>query len=259
MTWPSAVATTTLLCEFIVSADGGDILCRRLEEAAAESFNVYLLGQVLSFSLVALGFEPLHGTAVVTDGGAAVFLGDCGYGKSTLGAALLARGFPILTDDVVVVEERDGQWTVHSGVPRIKLFPSVQRELLGSDFTGPPMNSATTKLVLPLGSEHTIRGLVPRKALYVLSDPEQSVQSGRSPVTIQSLAGREAFLEVTRAAFNLLVVDPQRNANQFAFATRLSGSVPVRRLTYPRDLSALPAVCTALLEDVASFGPTPAK
>jgi hypothetical protein len=71
-----------------------------------------------------------------------VFLGDRGYGKSTLGAALLARGFPILTDDVVVVDVGGGQWTVHPGVPRIKLFPSVQRELLGSDFAGSPNTNA---------------------------------------------------------------------------------------------------------------------
>ena len=59
---------------------------------------------MLSFSLLSLGYEPLHATAVVVDGEAVAFLGDCGYGKSTLGAAFLARGFPLLTDDVLALE-----------------------------------------------------------------------------------------------------------------------------------------------------------
>jgi len=52
------------------------------------------------------------------------------------------------------------------------------------------------------------------------------------------------------AAFNLTVTDRGRLESQFTFATRLSSSVPVRRLTYPRRLAALPEVCDALLADL---------
>lgn len=84
----------TGLFEFLVSADGRDIQFHRLPRATPESLSAYLLGQVLSFSLLAFGEEPLHGTVVVVDGEAIGFLGDCGYGKSTLGAAFLRLGFP---------------------------------------------------------------------------------------------------------------------------------------------------------------------
>lgn len=240
------------LSEFLVSPDGRRILYRQSATATAESFNIYLLGQILSFSLVAFGLEPLHGTAVVVDGSAVALLGDCGYGKSTLGAALLARGFPILTDDLVVLEQHNSAWTAHPGVPRLKLFPSVVRRLLGPGFGGTPMNGGTSKLVLSLGAEQTVGKVVPLKALYVLSDPRQRPSGGRCRVNIERLSGREAFLEIIRAAFNLLVLERQRFANQFAFARRLTASVPVRRLTYHRDLSDLPAVCDALLADVAT-------
>ena len=241
----------TGLFEFLISPDGRQIRYRRLQHASRESFSVYLLGQVLSFSLVAFGIEPLHGTVVVVDGEAIAFLGDCGYGKSTLGAALLARGFPVLTDDLIVLEKRGAGWAVHPGIPRLKLFPSVARRLFGPSLEGTLMIRGTSKLVLPLSAGQTVRRLVPLRALYVLSEPGPRGSRRPARVRFERLSGREAFLEVIRAAFNLLVVERGRLAAQFAFAARVVATVPVRRLTYPRRLSSLPAVCDILLADLA--------
>lgn len=241
------------LFEFLISRDGRRIRYHRLQHATGESFNVYLLGQVLSFSLVALGVEPLHGTVVVIDGEAVALVGDCGSGKSTLAAALLARGFRILTDDVMALDECGGCWSVQPGIPRLKLFPRIARRLLGGDPRGTPMNPGTKKLVLPLNAGQTVDRPVPLRALYVLSGPARSERRRPRGVRIEPLTGRSAFLEVVRAAFNLLVLDRGRLANQFAFATRLVESVPVRRLSYPRRLSALPDVCDTLLADLRSL------
>jgi hypothetical protein len=62
--------------EFLVSASGERITARQFEQASPESFQVYLLGQALSFALVKCGFEPLHATAVVVNREAVAFLGE---------------------------------------------------------------------------------------------------------------------------------------------------------------------------------------
>jgi hypothetical protein len=236
------------LFEFLIAPGACAIEYRQLEQATHESFATYLLGQVLSFSLLSFGYEPLHATAVVIDGGAVAFLGDCGYGKSTLGAAFVARGFPILTDDVLALEERDGRWIAHAGPPRLKLFPAVARKVLARG-NGDALNPGTSKLVLPLASGESVDRSVPIKALYVL--PEPAELAGRAParVRIAPLSGQEAFFQVIRSAFNLIQVDRARLENQFAMATRLAGGVPLRRLAYPRTLASLGAVCDAVLSD----------
>lgn len=239
------------LFEFLISRDGRRILYHRHKQATLESFTVYLVGQVLSFSFLSFGTDPLHGTSVVVDGEAVALLGDCGYGKSTLAAALLARGFPIVTDDLIALEQRDTRWVVHPGIPRIKLFHSVARRVLGSSLGGTPMNNGTSKLVIPLKARQTVPQAMPLKAVYVLSDVGRRRALGPAGVRIEHLSGREAFLEVIRAAFNLLVLERTRVAGQFAFAARLVADVPVRRLTYPRNLSLLPAVCDTVLADLA--------
>ena len=237
------------LFEFLISPDARTIEYHRLEKATDESLTTYLLGQVLSFSLLSRGYEPLHATAVVMGGEAVAFLGDCGYGKSTLGAAFLDRGMRILTDDVLTLEMRDGRWMAHAGPPRLKLFPSVARTVLARA-AGSPFHADTSKMILPLAATEAHDHSVPLRALYVLPDP---AQPGRQPgtVSIAPIEGEKAFLEILRSAFNLVRVDRARLSNQFNVATQLITDVPIRRLSYRRKLSFLNTVCDAVIADVA--------
>ena len=232
------------LFEFLIAPDARTIEFRPLEHATQHALTTYLLGQVLSFSLLSLGYEPLHATAVVVDGSAIAFLGDCGDGKSTLGAAFLARGFPMLTDDVLALQFDRDRVLAHAGPARLKLFPSVARSLLGRTGTR-RLNPGTRKVVLPLSERNASTDTVPLDALYVLCGPARSRRASR--VTLTPLTGQRAFLEVMRSAFNLIQVDKARLENQFRMATRLVRMVPVTRLTYPRKLSRLDEVCEAVL------------
>ena len=239
----------TDLFDFWISADGRLIEYRKHRRASLESFTVYFLGQVLSFSLLARGIEPLHGSAVAVGGRALVFLGDCGAGKSTLAAAMIARGYPAVTDDVVVLQRAQDEWVLEPGIPRLKLFPATARKLLGPR-DGLPMNTGTTKLVMPLSTDEAVRRTMPVEALYVLGGPAVNGR-GASTIRIDPVVGAAAFLAIVGSAFNAAITGRERLANQFAFARTLAGSLRVRRLTYPRRLARLPGVCDALVADVA--------
>ena len=239
----------TELFDFLISADGRRILYRPLKRATPETMQTYLLGQVLSFSLVAFGVDPLHGTVVSRGNHAIALIGDCGRGKSTLGASMLTRGWQLVTDDLVAVERRPAGWFVLPGIPRIKLFPAVARRLGLGLKTSAPMNRKTTKLVIPVTAAVLAANAVRLSALYILAPPAPQTTT----ITIEPLSPRDAFLEVIRGAFNLLILSRERLKRQFAFATRLAGTVPVRRLTYPRSLRSLPAVCDALAADASRF------
>jgi hypothetical protein len=234
------------LFEFLISADGRSIEYYRLPRASYESLNTYLLGQVLSSSLLSLGVETLHATATVVDGGAVAFVGDCGLGKSTLGAAFLSRGFPILTDDLLALTPRGDQWFAEPGPPRLKLFPSVATRLLGRSAPAVLLNPWTSKLVLKLTAAESAAAAAPLRALFILSAPGAR-GSRQSRLSVKRLAGQRAFLEVIRATFNLMQIDRRRLENQFSIAARVATSVPIYRLTYPRQLSSLDEVCGAVL------------
>ena len=111
--------------EFLVAADGRRITCRRVERFSFESFQVYMLGQALSFALVKQRFEPLHATAVVVDGQAVAFLGSNAFGKSSLAACFLEAGHRPVDRRPADPGQSPNGILAYPGPPRIKLFPKI--------------------------------------------------------------------------------------------------------------------------------------
>jgi len=238
------------LFEFLIAPDGRRIVGRPLNGVSSEAFHTYLVSQVLSFALLRQGIEPLHATTMVVEGKAVAFLGDCGTGKSTLGAAFLRAGHRLVTDDLLVLEERDKSFFAQPGPPRVKLFPAVARKLLGGSAIGVPMNPGTSKQVIPLGPEQVAGEAVPLRALYVLTPSRSS--AGPNRVALRSLSSRQAFLSLVANTFNPVVTEASRLGRQFEAAARLAAGVPVKSLSYPRRLARLPAVVEAVERDLGS-------
>jgi hypothetical protein len=238
------------LGEFLVSCNGGRITCRRATQASMESFQVYLLGQALSFGLVKRGFEPLHATALAIDGEALVLLGDSGFGKSSLAACFLAAGHRLLTDDLLLLQPSGNGFDGYPGPPRIKLFPGIARRYLGSAADGVPMNSESRKLVVPLHQHQSSQQALPVRAVYALAPPRESRQARH--IRIEPLSRREAFVVLLSNTFNYLIVDAHRLQRQMTQSTRLLNAITVKKLTYPRSLNQLPSVRQAILSDLSS-------
>lgn len=234
------------LFEFLVSAGGRRIACRALNGTSREAFQTYLVSHVLSFALLQQGIESLHATAVVVNGQAVGFLGDSGYGKSSLGAACLRAGHRLLTDDVLVATKKNGHFLAHPGPSRIKLFPHIAEALLGDLPAGPPMNPHTPKLVIPLPAHLHSGAAAPLRTLYVLQPP-----NGRSRrVAITPLPRRRACLALIANTFNPVIMERERLARQFDWAARLAAAVPVKLLSHPDDPARLPAVVEAIQADL---------
>ena len=234
--------------EFLVSADGHLVTACLERECSYEALMTYLLGQVLSFVLIKRGLDPLHCTAVLVNGGVVGILGDSGYGKSSLAAAFLDSGYPIVTDDLLVIQERNSNLSVYPGIPRIKLFPEIANVFLGSKCMGTPMNPITNKLIIPLDDTQAYRELAPLKRLYVLTRPARAVKSKR--VTMRLLSRRLTLVALLRSAFNSFLVDRARLQKQFDLYGRIASTVPVKMIRYARTVTAAPTARDAILADL---------
>ncbi|MFC1500042.1 hypothetical protein ACFL6T_03365 [Candidatus Zixiibacteriota bacterium] len=235
------------LFEFHVSSSGDVITCRSLENTPVESFQTYLLGHVLSWALLKQQVEQLHASVVEVDGRAIGFLGDSGFGKSTLSAAFLDAGYRLLTDDLLILDEVGDGFQAHPGIARIKLDPAVAREILGGDLGGVPMNPDTGKEVILLEAGMSVPPIkpVPVGALYILASPgDESASEG---TTIKPLTPSQACVELIRNTFNTFIDDPVRLQNQFNFSTRVAERIPVKMLSYPRRLDLLPQVIEMII------------
>jgi hypothetical protein len=236
------------LFEFLIQPDGRSVVCRPLSDRAIDAFHTHL-GPSLSFALINLGVEPLHSTTVVVDGQAVALMGDCGYGKSTLGAEFLRAGHQLLTDDLLVLRETRTGFLAYPGAPRVKLYPDMARRVLGATVKGLRLKGLTPKLIVPLDARRGRRTITPLTAIYVLTPPSGS-RGAPAGVRIRTLTPRQACLELVRNTFNMAVEDTGRLQRQFAQATRVALTIPVKSLSYPRHFSMLSEAREAILADL---------
>jgi hypothetical protein len=188
--------------EFLVAANGGCIRWRRFDESSIESFQVYLLGQALSFALVKQRLEPLHATVVTVDDRAVAFLGNSGAGKSTLAACFLEAGHRLVTDDLLLLHEESGRLLAYPGPPRLKLFPEIAGRFFPQIADGVAMNVDTEKLILGLDARmKETAPVAPQPWRDLLLGRERIVLAGTSAEISKSSKGRRV---VFPGAFNPL-------------------------------------------------------
>ena len=107
---------------FLVEA-GRRVTVQPEMDPAAPDVGLVLLGSVFGMLCHQRSLLPLHAGCVEIDGRAVAFAGQSGVGKSTLTAAFARRGFPVVADDVTVVDVagRDGMMVLPA-FPRLKLW-----------------------------------------------------------------------------------------------------------------------------------------
>jgi len=225
--------------EFRIESSGVGIDYRPLAGADPNILRNFLFGQVLSFALVLQGIEPLHATAVRIDHRAVAFLGDCGFGKSTLAASFLHDDCPILTDDLLLIDGRSGRPHALPGCGRIKLRPDSV-PLLDAAGPGTRLNPLTEKQMFALRGDQMEAAPLPLAALFVLPSPLD--RSAGAAIGSRRLTRAALFGELLRNSFNAHVQGAPRLERHFAFAAELARSVPGFALCYPAGLEHLPAV-----------------
>jgi hypothetical protein len=104
-------------------SQGNEIVIDPEEGALPLDVRAYLLGTVFVVLCHQRGLLPLHASGVRGRKGVAAFLGRSGEGKSSLAAHLARRGFPVVADDICLVDTHaDGPATVTPAAPWLKLW-----------------------------------------------------------------------------------------------------------------------------------------
>jgi len=228
------------LYEFRIHRGGGRVASRPIAGSGLSVLQNFLFAQTLSFALVYQDIEPLHATVVRIDDFAIGFLGDCGFGKSTLLASFVADGFQVLTDDLLVVDLSDDRAIARSGSGRIKLLPDSAAAFLGDVSRGVPLHASTTKRSFPLDERHRHTGGLPLECLFVLPQPED--RTATASIELLPLSRAALMQELLKNSFIVEMLDRRRLAGQFSFAAQLAARIDGVRLRYPAGLHHLPSL-----------------
>jgi hypothetical protein len=231
--------------DFVVAGDARTLSCYLRENCPPETMRHLLLNQVIPILLSHLGKLVLHASACVTSYGVVAFMGVTGAGKSTLAASFGQRGFAILTDDCLLVEEQGGVIKTVPSYPGLRLWPETVEALFEEKPVLQPLAHYTDKKRILFDQDH-IDSPLSLGIIYVLTQPD--MMPDVSNVIISPMATSEALLETVRHTFQLDITDRKRLGQAFKRHEWLAKSVPFFRLAFPRDHDFLPAVNIAILD-----------
>ena len=233
--------------EFVVDRAGREIWTTWLEPLTLEDTTTYLLGPVMGFVLLLRGLVCLHASAIVVDGAAVAFVGPAGCGKSTTAAAFAARGFNVLAEDVVTLDDRGAEFFVRPAYPCIRLWPASAATLYGSRSALPRLTPNWDKCYLDLSESAGRFESEPRRlaAIYLLDERSEDSQAP----FVQPLDAAEGMISLVANTYATKLLDKHMRAREFDLLSRVLAHVPLRRVTPHAEARRLAELCDCLLSD----------
>jgi hypothetical protein len=202
----------------LVSLDGGEVLCDPLPGRPDWAF--ILPAQALPLAATLRGLEVFHAAGVVVGGGAVLFAGPPGAGKSSLAAALLRRGATLLGDDAIALElGRRRGLLAHPSAGTVYLRAAEHDRLAAAERAG---LGASRSFASRQRYEPGAGAAAPLTAIFMLERAE-------SGSLVEPIVNPDPF-ELLAATFNLSVRTPERLTRQLDMVGTLSASGAVHRL-----------------------------
>jgi hypothetical protein len=233
--------------EFVVDERGAEIWTSWPEPLTLEDTATYLLGPVMGFVLLLRGLVSLHASAIVVDGAAIALVGPAGAGKSTTAAAFSARGFSVLAEDVVTLDDRGDRFFVRPAYPCIRLWPASAATLYGSRSALPPLTPNWDKCYLDLTQRLGQFESEPRPlaAIYLLGE---RVDDPDAPF-VASPEKTDGLMSLIANTYGTKLIDKHMRAREFDVLSRVLAHVPLRRVTPHSDADRLANLCDLVLSD----------
>ncbi len=227
--------------------DGRDVLvepCGGSDEDIADIF----AGTPLMALLQQRGMATLHAAAVQTAAGAALLLGRSGDGKSSLAAALVERGHPLVADDLLAVVLNGTVPTALPGFATLRLWKHALDKMDMADRARARVRGTLEKFWVP--TPRSCGEPLPVSAAFVLTP------SNGPDIRIESMPPGEAFQMLTKHALRPRIMDAmgQRPAH-FRAATAIARDVPVMRVTRPEHPFLLDELADRVEAHLASRSP----
>lgn len=233
--------------EFLIDHEGTQIWAKWPEPLTLEDATTYLLGPIMGFVMLLRGIVCLHASAIAVGDETIALVGPAGSGKSTTAAAFSDRGYSILAEDVVTLDDRVDHFLVRPAYPCIRLWPASVKALYGSETQLPRLTPNWDKRYLDL-SERFQHQPLPLAAIYMLSERRDDTAAP----FVEPLDKSEGLMSLIANTYATKLMDKQMRAREFELLTRVLNNVPVRRVTPHSDIAHIPELCTQILSDFKS-------
>jgi hypothetical protein len=234
--------------EFIIDRERGDIWVDGVRGAPLQAATHHLLFSLPGFLLGLRKSASLQGAAIGWRDGAVAFLGKSKSGKSVLSASMLARGFDVLSDDLVALDVIGGTVKIYPGYPWICLR-SDSVHWLAADNLGALRWCSKWQYLDEAYVTWDLRRarpsqLKPRRleAIYLLAPAEDP----KCKPAIEPVPRYRALMALMEAADRTHIPYPDFRRQEFSLMGSVVAAVPTYRLRYDLSAENLPALSSLL-------------
>jgi hypothetical protein len=222
-----------------VDTCGTTVWCIRSPEATIDDLATYLTGPILGFVLRRRGHLSLHASAVQTGSGAMILVGPHGAGKSTIAAALAARGCALITDDVLHVRKTPAGWVAEPFASGLKLWPDAAALVLGPAVSLPRLTPTWDKRTLGVDRFGVTAAPAPVTVQSILF--LEWSDSDRAEPALETIGAAETVVRLATHGSAAHLLDDEQRAREFHAFVELAKSVRVKRAVLSRSPGAFRA------------------
>jgi hypothetical protein len=223
---------------------GREVVVEPAPDALAGDIRAYLLAPIFSTLCYQAGMYSLHASSVQVGDGVAAFLGNSGAGKSTLAAYLERRGYPVVSDDICLLDPRamesGGEAVVVPVAPALKLWRSALEQLGARPEELPRVFSRDDKYRLKVGE---IEERLPLREIFFLEwaeDPDALAEF----IPVEGVHAITRLMEFTH--YDYLMKPTGRQTENFLLGGRILSQVRACVFRRPRNFSRIDDVMDAL-------------
>ena len=203
-----------------------------------------LVDQVLPRILSHEGRLVLHAGAVDRNGRSLIFVGESGYGKSSLVASFDQAGLRLIGDDALVISLEAGRCCAAAVYPSLRLFSDSIDAVLPAGSGARPVSHYTSKLRVDLSQERSSEPdqPLPIEAIFILGGPGKGDKIKVRPMTVA-----ETCISLIRNSFALDPTDTEIARKRLGEASAMANQVPAYEISYPHDYTRLAEVRQAII------------
>lgn len=208
--------------------NGTEIIIQPEAGAPKHQVRLFLLGTAAALLLHQRGILPLHASGIRTPHGAVLFTGHSGFGKSTLLATFLERGYAMLTDDVAAISlAGNGRPHVSPSYPHFKLWADSAEILNKATDTLQRIRPELEKFTIP-AEVVLVDQPVPLHTVYVLTPTNEP---GLRLEPLHDARKFNVFLDHTWQKMALKHMN--RHADHFRQSVAVANQIRLRRVYRP--------------------------
>jgi len=226
---------------------GTHIYIARLRDDLPDAIvQMYLHGTLMAIILRQRGLMVLHASSVARDGRAIGFVGDSGWGKSTLADYFCQQGYDLINDDVMAIElSPSGPCYARPGGRHIRLRPGSGAWLHQEYTRFDPLVPGSSRRIRYVTDAQRVRVKLPLERLYIL-EPGYAAETQVLP-----LPPAHALLHLVHHT-RVLDLNHQDwfQAQHFEQANMLIHRLPIRLLRRAYGLDELASVVEQVERDL---------